>query len=161
MPGSVRASMNYTVDNGTPPDYYFYEPDPSVKLNPPGTDPREVEIFDGWPQVDTFSLDREGFALKPFEASFKNFDDDTAVKSEFYAQVIDFVKRNTGAKRVAIFDHTVRKRMPADLKQQTTVNRPAVLLVHADYTANSAPQRVRDIVPDEADALARKPRRIL
>lgn len=153
MPGSVRASMNYTVDNGTPPDYYFYEPDPSVKLNPPGTDPREVEIFDGWPQVDKFSLDREGFVLKPFDASFKNFDDDTAVKSEFYAQVIDFVKRNTGAKRVAIFDHTVRKRMPADLKQQTTVNRPAVLLVHADYTAKSAPQRVRDILPDEADAL--------
>ncbi len=153
MPGSVRASMNYTVDNGTPPDYYFYEPDPSVKLNPPGTDPREVEIFDGWPQVEKFSLDREGFALKPFEASFKTFDDDDAVKSEFYAQVVDFVKRNTGAKRVAIFDHTIRKRMPADLKQQTTVNRPAVLLVHADYTPKSAPQRVRDIFPEEADAL--------
>ncbi len=44
MQNSVKASVNYTVDNGTPPDYYFYEPDPSVKLNPPGTDPREVEI---------------------------------------------------------------------------------------------------------------------
>ena len=33
-PVSVRATMNYSVDNGIPPDYYFYEPDPSLKLNP-------------------------------------------------------------------------------------------------------------------------------
>lgn len=153
MTNSVRAQMNYTADNGSPPDYYFYEPDPSVKRNPPGTDPREVEIFDGWPQVDRFSVDKEGFELKSFPAPFKRYDDENAVKTEFYDQVIDFVRRNTGAKRVVIFDHTIRKRMPADLKEQTTVNRPAVQLVHADYTAKSAPQRVRDFLPNEADAL--------
>jgi len=153
MPHTVRASMNYTVDNGIPPDYYFYEPDPSVKVNPPGTDKQEVEIEDAWPRAGTFSLDREGFELKPFPADFKNFDDDAAVKSAFYAQVVDFVKRNTGAKRVEIFDHTIRKRMPSDLKAQTTVQRPAVQLVHADYTEKSAPQRVRDILPGEADKL--------
>ena len=32
---SVRATMQYTLDNGVAPDYYFYDPDPSVKLNPP------------------------------------------------------------------------------------------------------------------------------
>jgi hypothetical protein len=156
MPNSVRGTINYTVDNGTPPDYYFYEPDPSTKLNPPGTDKRDVEIFDGWPMVDRFSVDKEGFELKPFGGTFTNFDDDAAVKSKFYDQVVAFVTANTGAKRVIIFDHTIRKRMPADLKQQTTVNRPAVQLVHADYTALSAPQRVRDILPDEADDLLKR-----
>ena len=34
--------------------------------------------------------------------------------------------------------------------------RPAVLLVHSDYTPASGPQRVRDVLPDEADALLRK-----
>jgi len=34
----VKATLNYTLDNGVAPDYYFYEPDESVKLNPPGTD---------------------------------------------------------------------------------------------------------------------------
>jgi hypothetical protein len=48
---------------------------------------------------------------------------------------------------------TIRKRLPADLKQQTTVNRPAVLLVHSDYTVASGPQRFRDLLPDEVDAL--------
>ena len=53
---SVTASLNYTLDNGIPPDYYFYTPDPSVKVNPPGTDAHEMRIHDGWPQVDQFSL---------------------------------------------------------------------------------------------------------
>jgi hypothetical protein len=149
----VHATIAYTVDNGIPPDYYFYEPDPSVTLNPPGTDPRDVEIRNGWPEVDRFDLDREGFVLKPFPAEFGQFDDDTAVKSVFYPQVENFVKRNTGARRVVIFDHTIRRRLPADLKVQTEVKRPAVLLVHSDYTVASGPQRVRDLLPEEADGL--------
>ncbi len=149
----VRTTMNYSVDNGIPPDYYFYEPDQGTKLNPPGTDAREVSVHDGWHEVDNFSLDEEGFILRAFDPSFKQFDDDAAVKSAFYEQVVDFVKAQTGAKRVEVFDHTIRKRLPADLKAQTTVQRPAVMLVHSDYTVKSGPQRVRDLFPDEADTL--------
>jgi hypothetical protein len=155
-PTSVRATIRYTVDNGIPPDYYFYEPDPSVKLNPPGTDPREVEIENGWPQAGAFSADREGFELHEFPARFDQFDDDASIHAKFYPQVIDFVKRHSGAKRVVVFDHTIRKRLPADLKQQTTVQRPAVLLVHSDYTPHSGPQRVRDVVPDDAESLLQR-----
>ena len=150
---AVRATLNYSVDNGIAPDYYFYEPDPSVELNPPGTDVREVDIHDGWPQVDRFSLDREGFELHDFIGRFDQFDDDGSIHAQFYPQVIDHVKRHTGAKRVVVFDHTIRKRLPADLKAQTEVQRPAVLLVHSDYTVASGPQRVRDILGREAEPL--------
>jgi len=150
---SVRATMQYTVDNGVPPDYYFYEPDPGVTLNPPGTDAREVEIEDGWPRAASFSADREGFEIHPFEARFEAFDDEAAVTTAFYPEVIDFVKTYSGARRVVVFDHTIRRRLPADLKAQTTIKRPAVLLVHSDYTVASGPQRVHDILPAEADAL--------
>ncbi|MGV3726248.1 CmcJ/NvfI family oxidoreductase [Hydrogenophaga sp.] len=153
---SVRASLNYTVDNGRPPDYYFYEPDPGTDLNPPGTDVREMEIYDAWSEVDRLSVDREGFELHDFGAVFNAFDDEDAVKRDFYPQVVDHVKRHTGAKRVVVFDHTLRKRLPADLKVQTTVQRPAVMLVHSDYTVASGPQRVRDILPGEADALLQR-----
>ena len=155
-PASVKAKLNYTVDNGIPPDYYFYEPDPSVKLNPPGTDVQEMEIHNAWPMKDQITLDKEGFALHDFEGRFDNFDDDQAVKTTFYDQIINHVKRHTGAKRVVVFDHTIRKRMPADLKVQTEVHRPAVMLVHSDYTPKSGPQRVRDILPDEADDLLKR-----
>ncbi len=148
--------MQYTVDNGVAPDYYFYEPDPGTKLNPPGTDGREVDIHNAWPQVGRLSVDQEGFELHEFGARFEQFDDDEAVKTQFYPQVVDYVKRHTGAQRVEVFDHTIRKRLPADLKQQTTVQRPAVMLVHSDYTPHSGPQRVRDIVPADAEALLQR-----
>jgi hypothetical protein len=154
--GFVRATLNYSVDNGVPPDYYFYEPDPAVKLNPPGTDAHEVDIHDGWPLVRSFSADREGFELHPFDARFDQFDDDASLKSVFYRQIVEFVMQHTGAKRVEVFDHTIRKRLPADLKAQTTVQRPAVLLVHSDYTVASGPQRVRDLLPDQAEGLLQR-----
>ena len=150
---SVRATMQYTVDNGVAPDYYFYEPEASVKVNPPGTDPHEVEIQNAWPRVAGLSADREGFELHDFAARFDQYDDDASVHATFYPQVVDFVKRHSGARRVVVFDHTIRKRLPADLKQQTSVQRPAVMLVHSDYTPASGPQRVRDIVPEDADQL--------
>ncbi len=155
-PSTVRATLNYSVDNGIPPDYYFYEPDEPVKLNPPGTDPHEVSIENGWPLAQHFSADREGFEIHPFSGQFDQFDDDAAVKSGFYAQVVDHVKQHTGATRVQVFDHTIRKRLPADLKVQTTVHRPAVMLVHSDYTVASGPQRVHDILPADAPALLQR-----
>ena len=153
---SVRATLNYSVDNGIAPDYYFYEPDASVKLNPPGTDAREVDVHDGWAAAEQFSADREGFEIHPFDARFDQFDDDASIKSVFYRQIVEFVKQHTGARRVEVFDHTIRKRLPADLKVQTTVQRPAVLLVHSDYTVASGPQRVRDLLPAEAEALLQR-----
>ena len=154
---SVRAALNYSVDNGRPIDYYFYEPAPELELNPPGTDPREMEIRDGWPMADRFSVDREGFEVRSFGGGFTDFADDEAIESVFYPQAVDFVQRHTGAKRVEVFDRTIRLRLPDDLSQQTEVIRPAVQLVHCDYTPKSGPQRVRDILPDEAeDLLARR-----
>lgn len=156
-PSKVRATIHYTVDNGRPPDYYFYEPDPAVALNPPGTDLREVDIHDAWPLRGQLSVDREGFELHGFEGRFDQFDDEASVKSTFYAQIVAFVRQHTGARRVEVFDHTIRRRMPADLKVQTEVQRPAVMLVHSDYTPHSGPQRVRDLLPDEAqDLLGRR-----
>jgi hypothetical protein len=152
----VRATLNYTVDNGIPPDYYFYEPDTSVKLNPPGTDAREMFMHDGWAGLDRLSADAQGFELHGFDhpgGRFDHFDDDDAIKTRFYPQVVAHVMKHSGARRVLVFDHTIRKRLPADLKAQTTVQRPAVLLVHSDYTVTSGPQRVRDLLPDEADTL--------
>jgi len=153
---TVRATLKYSVDNGIPPDYYFYDPGPEVKLNPPGTDSHEVDIHDGWPQLNSFSADKQGFELHEFDPSFKDFDHDDLIKQVFYQEVVNFVKLHTGAKRVVVFDHTIRKRLPADLKAQTEVQRPAVLLVHSDYTVISGPQRVRDIVPADADDLLQR-----
>lgn len=149
----VQAQMNYSVDNGRPIDYYFYEPQNPPEPNPPGTDTHAVQVHDGWAEAAQLSVDKEGFELHDFGAQFIQFDNEAQIRQAFYPQVIDYVLRHTGAKEVVIFDHTIRKRMPADLKVQTEAQRPAVLLVHSDYTVVSAPQRVRDVMKDQAETL--------
>lgn len=149
----VNAELNYSFDNGRQLEYYFYDPDPEEPQNPPGTDLHTIEIRDGWPQADSFSLNKEGFEIHPFDGGFSDFEVEDAIKATFYPQVKELVKSQTGARRVEIFDHTVRRRLPADLSKQNEQKRPAVLLVHSDYTPDSAPVRVRDILPNEAKSL--------
>jgi hypothetical protein len=156
--GNVRATFNYTRDTGSAPEIYFYDPPPGAKTHPPGDDPHEMAVHDGWDRAKSFSLDREGFALREFRSSFQRWDDDAAIRDQFYGQVSEFVRAEVGAKRVVIFDHTIRAK--SNEKQQTsehtTSQRAPVMLVHCDYTPNSGPLRVRQLLPDEADELLKR-----
>ena len=155
---SLQASFNYTADDGSVPEVWFYEPPPGTAPHPPGNDPRSMPVHDGWPLAARFSLDREGFALREFASTFDRFDDDAAVCSAFYAEVIEFVRTQVGAKRVIVFDHTIRSKR--NEQQQTaehaTTQRAPVMLVHCDYTPASGPLRVRQLLPDEAESLLQR-----
>ena len=59
----------------------------------------------------------------------------------------------SGAKRVVVFDHTLRT--ADDEMRKAKKIREVVRRVHNDYTEWSGPQRVRDLLPDEADELLR------
>src|SRR5262249_10876986 len=63
----------------------------------------------------------------------------------------ELVKQESGASRVVVFDHTLRT-ADDELRAAQKI-REVVRRVHNDYTEWSAPQRVRDILPDEAEAL--------
>jgi hypothetical protein len=155
---AVRAVLNYTLDDGNVPEAYFYEPPLGTVIRMPGNDPHEMQIADGWSRADTFSLDREGFALKDFHDPFNNFDDDEAVRNHFYPPVAEFVRTSVGARHAIVFDHTIRSK--ANQRQQTaehtTTQRAPVLIVHCDYTPISGPTRVRQLYPDEAEALLQR-----
>lgn len=151
----VRASFNYTLDTGVEPEIYFYGTPQGTPMREPGDDPHEMEVQDGWFRAQSFSVDREGFALREFRSPFEAWDDDAAIRSEFYGAVSKFVRETVGAKRVVIFDHTIRTKTNA--QQQTaehaTTQRAPVMVVHCDYTPLSGPLRVRQLLPDEAEGL--------
>jgi hypothetical protein len=151
----VRATFNYTRDTGTRPEIYFYEPPAGTVMHSPGDDPREMAVHDAWGRAGDFSPDREGFALRDFPSAFADWDDDAAIRERFYAEVTDFVREAVGARRVAIFDHTIRTKSNAGQQtaEHTTTQRAPVMLVHCDYTPNSGPLRVRQLLPDEAASL--------
>ena len=154
----VRSTFNYTRDDPVAPEVWFYEPPPGTPVRPPGDDPQQMPVHDGWPRADSFSLDREGFALRTFRSAFDQWDDDAAIHARLYGEVCEFVRTQVGARRVVIFDHTIRTK--ANTQQQTaehtTTQRAPVMLVHCDYTPRSGPLRVRQLLPDEAEALLQR-----
>ena len=156
--GFVLATLNYTADNGTEPEVYFYEPPPGTLVRPPGDDPREMQILDGWSRANNFSLDREGFALGEFDNAFDRFDDAEAVRREFYGPVAEFVRSSVGAQRVLVFDHTIRSKVNTEQQtaEHSTTQRAPVMVVHCDYTPASGPMRVRQLMPEEADELLKR-----
>ena len=61
------------------------------------------------------------------------------------------VQAESGAKRVVVFDHTLRT--ADDALREARKIREVVRRAHNDYTEWSGPQRVRDLLPQEADDL--------
>jgi hypothetical protein len=153
---AVHATLNYTKSLEKPTEVYFYENEASKDAQVPGDDPQEVAITSGWHRAKEFSTDKEGFALSEFHTSFSQWDDDEAVKQHFYPEVTSFLKGVVGAKRVVVFDHTIRTKKHADKKlteESDTSKRAPVMLVHCDYTADSGPARVHQLLGAEADDL--------
>ena len=149
----VTGELNYLGPLQERPRTYTYEPpagEPRSNIVP---EPHAVPIHDLRSIADLVSLDREGFALVRQPSAIRNFYDDEEVKQVYCDEAKQLIKRVTGADRVFIFDHTVRKRVDgaADLRDGSP--RQPVSRVHVDHTAKSGPQRVRDLIPDEADQL--------
>ena len=154
--GSVRAMFNFTKDLDRPPEIYFYETEAAKNIHDPGDDPQEVTVHDGWHRAKEFSIDNEGFSLHDFKTGHTAWEDEEAVRKDFYPEVVEFLKQAVGAKRVLVFDHTIRTKANAAKKvtQETnTSQRAPVMLVHCDYTAESGPARVKQLLPQEAEDL--------
>ena len=109
-----------------------------------------MAIHDARATGDALSLDREGVRLVPHESRVRDFYDAEEVRGVYYPEVERLVKAATGAARVLVFDHNVRC---DDAERQSADVHAPVRFVHNDYTHESGPQRVQDLLPDEAEDL--------
>lgn len=111
-----------------------------------------VTIHDARHLGEPPTIDREGFALVRAPTAVADFFDPGLVARIYYPEVIEILKRCTGANEVCIFDHTVR--LEDEASPRSAVLRQPVAFVHNDYTERSAQQRVRDLFsPQEAARL--------
>jgi len=116
-------------------------------------EPHSLPIHDIRSIGHALSLDREGFALVRQRSAVKDFYDEAEVRSVYYPEAELLIKAATGAERVFVFDHTVRKRVQRAADVRDGGPRQPVARVHVDHTEKSGLQRVRDLVPDEAENL--------
>jgi hypothetical protein len=142
----VTGEFNYLLFDGTKP---------RVEIAADGlrTDqgmnfaPFLVSVADGRHRAQEATLDREGFALVRRATAVENFSEEE-IREVYYSETAELVKRATGASRVLVFDHNLRR--DDGRPDGEDGNRQPVRRVHNDYTEGSAPKRIGELLGREA-----------
>jgi hypothetical protein len=155
-PATIDASINYYLDNGQKPYTYTGGPGSTDLRSSTVADPHRVMMHNGRPFVDRFSLERDGFHFVNHDTQVQSFFDADEIRRVYYPEMEALVKRESGASRVVVFDHTLRTADDAEREERKI--REVVQRAHNDYTEWSGPQRVRDLFPQQEaeDLLSRR-----
>jgi len=149
---TLEAPLNYYVDTGAKPI--------SIVAGPGGVDTRisggeseahMVTLRNGRRHLAEFAIDKTGFVFVDHPTKVVDFYDEDEVRRVYYPEMEALIKKEAGAKRVVVFDHTLRTQNEAQREKQQI--RDVVRRVHNDYTEFSARKRVRDLMGDEAEEL--------
>jgi len=153
-PDTIEATVNYLKDTGEAP-WIYSGGEGSTEVKSSGTpDPHRVTIRNGRPRAGGFKLESDGFRFVRHDTAMKDFLDPDEIKRFYYPEMEALIKAETGGKRVVVFDHTLRTADEAD-REARKIREP-VQRAHNDYTEWSGPQRVRDLLPDEAEELFKR-----
>lgn len=156
---AVTATLNYLQwapdrSTGERPRSFTYPPGDGTPRTNMVAEPHAVPIRDIRTEDRAFTLDREGFTVVAHQSVVTDFGNEAQIRDLYYPEAERLLRRVTGAARVHIFDHTLRRRIPGLEDNRDGPRQPATR-VHVDHTARSGPQRVRDLLPDEAEELLR------
>jgi hypothetical protein len=149
----VQGELNYLARMTERPRNYTYDPPPGVPRSNVVHETHVVPVYDLRAIEADISLDREGFELLGQRSIVRDFYDENEVRTVYYPEAERFIAEATGASRVFIFDHTVRRRVTGAEDRAAGAPRQPATRVHVDHTATSGPQRVRDFLGAEADEL--------
>jgi hypothetical protein len=153
MPESVDTILMYIVDSGEKP--VSNSAAHGAKPVHTGTyEDRPATIHNARLLREPPALEREGFTLVDHETKVTDFYNEDEIRALYYSEMERLIAQQSGAKRVFIFDHTLRAENDATRAEKQV--REPVRRVHNDYTEWSGPQRVRDLLPAEAEELLKR-----
>jgi hypothetical protein len=145
----MQAGIPYTVDTGEKLVNETFGPN-NIRRKTSGTQQlHPMEVRDG--RCGTFSLDENGFTFVEHQTAVRNFLDADELKRVYYPEIASLIRKISGAGRVRVFDHTLRSGSEAE--REAKLLREPVLSAHNDYTEWSGPNRVRELMGDEAEVL--------
>ena len=151
MSEAVTVEIPYTIDNGEVLVNESFGPK-NIHGRRSGTvELKTMTLLNGRALGERLSLDEQGFVFVEHKTKVADFFDESQLKSVYYPEIEQLIKRESGASRVVIFDHALRSG-DLDEREEKLIRTP-VLQAHNDYTEWSGPNRVREILPEEADDL--------
>lgn len=170
----VDAILNYYSPCDEKPFAYLVEPPEGTPWRNWETTPIRMTIEDGREWTEEPTLDTAGLALVRHQTQVADLYASPTVREHYYPEMEQLVKRVTGAVRVHAFDHNIRSASDANRSDfvddtqyqaraaqgsddpgQKNLQTP-VYFAHNDYTPDSGPQRLREILPDEAETLLKR-----
>jgi hypothetical protein len=152
-PSFVEAELNFTVPSAEKLFTYTYPPPQDAPQTNIRTEARTVRIHDARPLARALDLDVEGFRVVAHRTAVRDFWDEAQTLALGHPETAELVKAVTGARRVVVFDHTLRRRSEGTADRTPGAARQPATRVHVDQTVVSGPQRVRQLMGEEADAL--------
>ena len=108
----VTGEVVYLAKAPEKPHTYTFDPPDGVPKTNIVNEAHTIPIFDMRPLADGLTLDVQGFALVDAPTSVTDFYDEKQLTAMYYREAEDLVKQATGASRVVVFDHTIRRRTP-------------------------------------------------
>jgi hypothetical protein len=153
-PDTIEATINYLADSDEKPFTYSGGPGSTEVRTGGAQDPHAMRIHNGRPFVDRFAIEKDGFRFVRHDTKVVDFFSDEQVRQVYYPEMEALIKAETGATRVVVFDHTLRTADDDD-REARKIREP-VRRAHNDYTEWSGPQRVRDLLPAEAEELLKR-----
>ena len=149
----MQADITYTRDTGEKLVNETFGPN-NIRRRMSGAEERHpMEIANGREARD-LALDANGFVLVEHRTAVRDFFDAEELKRVYYPEVVALIQRVAGASRVVVFDHTLRS--GSEGEREAKLIREPVLSAHNDYTEWSGPQRVRDLMGEEAERLLQR-----
>jgi hypothetical protein len=149
----VEGVFNYLTPMAEKPRNFTYDPPPGVARTNAAYEPHSMHVYDARPIAYELSVDGEGIQLVEHRSAVRGFHDEEEIRQVYYPEAERLVASATGAHRVVVFDHTIRRRLAGAVDRSAGTPRQPVTRVHNDYTEISGPQRVRDLMGDEAEEL--------
>ena len=154
MSKAVTVGIPYTVDNGEILVNESFGPK-NIHGRRSGTvELKTMTLLNGRALGERLSLDEQGFVFVEHKTQVKDFFDENQLRTIYYPEIEELIRSQSGASRVVIFDHALRSGDEAE-REEKLVRNP-VLQAHNDYTEWSGPNRLREILPDEADELLKR-----
>jgi hypothetical protein len=154
----VPTTLNYWADpgDGSPPTPIHIGRGRITNERPHNAYPFTIHDVTG--DEAEYSLDTHGFQYIQHTSAETDFTDEEAIVSTYYKECKQLVKNVTGASKVHIFNHKVR-RGPTQwhhLGFNNLKNRGPVTKTHVDQSYRGAELRLRHDLPDIADQVLKK-----
>ncbi len=151
MPAFIDTDINYLGPVEGKPTTYLGDVPPGAPQTFP-VDKQRVRVEDARRRSAELSIETTGFVLREdSRGSAIDFTDSAAIESEYYALCADLIQRETKAREVIIFDHTIRS--SENFAAEGDIAYAPVPDAHSDYTEQSGPGKAHEIAGPDRQAV--------